>query len=151
MTIHEKIKTEIPLALKARDEVRLRTARALLTAFTNESVTLGKTPQDLIDDEQAIIVVKRLANQRKDSIEQFRKGGREDLIKIEEEELEYLSQYLPEMMSKDAIKEIALAKKAELGVEDKSKMGILMGAIMKETKGKADGADVKEVVEEMLS
>jgi len=86
-----------------------------------------------------------------DSIEQFLKGGREDLAETEKEELPTLEAYLPQMMSIEEIRPIAEAKKAELGVEDKSKMGVLMGAVMKETKGQADGGDVKTVVEELLS
>lgn len=150
MTIHENLREQIKKALKAHDKATLRSVRNLLTALTNESVAKGKTPQDILTDEEALVVIKRLAKQRKESIEQFRAGEREDLVGPEQEELEYLEQYLPEMMSKEEIKKIAEAKKAELGVEDKTKMGILMGAIMKEVAGKADGKDVKEVVEKIL-
>ncbi len=137
-------------ALKARDELRLSVLRGMLSAFTNELVATKRTPQEKLSDDEVISVIKKLAKQRKDSITQFKAGGREDLAGKEEKELTILSEYLPEMMSKEEIVKIAEAKKIELGVEDKSKMGILMGAIMKETGGKADGKDVKEVVESLF-
>lgn len=148
--IHETVKNHITEAMKAKDAATLRAARNLVTALTNEAVALGKTPQDMLDDEAARGVIKRLAKQRKDSIEQFRAGDREDLIPPEEEELAYLTTFLPEMMSLEEIRAIAQKKKEELGIDDTSKMGQLMGAIMKETKGQADGSDVKTVVEEIL-
>jgi uncharacterized protein len=151
MALHSQIKEELKTAMKAKDEVKLRTVRSMLTAFTNELVATGKKPQDELDDQGVLNVIKRLAKQRKDSIEQFEAAGRTDLSAPEKEELAVLESYLPQMMSRDEIRPIAEAKKAELSVTDKSKMGILMGAIMKETAGRADGADVKAVVEELLS
>jgi len=133
--LYEKIKEE------------LEVLRGVLAAFTNELVATGKTPQDVIDDDSALSVIKRLAKQRKDSIEQFEKGERKDLADKEREELTYLEKFLPEVMPKEEIQKIAERKKGELDIEDKAKMGILMGAVMKELKGKADGSDVKEVVE----
>jgi len=150
MSLHEQIRNEIKEAMKSKDTVRLNVLRGVLTAFTNELVATGKTPQDELDDDMALAVIKRLAKQRKDSIEQFEKGGRKDLADKEREELIHLEKFLPETMNKDDIKKIAEAKKAELGVEDRSKMGMLMGAIMKELKDKADGGDVKEVVESLF-
>jgi hypothetical protein len=118
--------------------------------MTNELVATGKTPQDLIDDQGFIAVVKRLAKQRKESIVQFEAAGRHELAEPEKAELAVLETYLPEMMSQEAIRPIAEAKKAELGVTDKSGMGKLIGAITKELAGKADGADVKAVVETLF-
>jgi len=148
--LQNKIKEEVKEAMRAKEPVRLEVLRGVLAAFTNELVATGKTPQDVIDDDSALTVIKRLAKQRKDSIEQFEKGGRKDLADKEREELTYLEKFLPEMMSKEEIQKIAEAKKAELNIEDKAKMGILMGAVMKELKGKADGSDVKEVVEKLF-
>lgn len=150
MTLHEQLKDQLKESLKAKDEVKLRTVRGLLTAFTNELVATGKTPHDMLDDDAGINVIKRAAKQRKDSIEQFEAAGRQELADHEKEELVVLETYLPQMMNKDEIRPIVEAKKAELGVEDKSKMGILMGAVMKECAGKADGGDVKAVVESLF-
>lgn len=137
--------------MKARQELRLSVVRGMLAAFTNELVATKRTPQDVLSDEEALAVIKRLAKQRKDSIEQFRKGNREDLAQKEEDELVILESYLPQTMSREEITPLAQAKMAELGVTDKTKMGMIMGALMKELKGKADGDDVKAVVESLFS
>jgi uncharacterized protein YqeY len=150
MALHTDLKESLKDALRAKEEVRLRTIRSLLTAFTNELVASGKTPQDTLDDEAVLAVIKRLAKQRKDSIQQFEQGGREDLAATEREELAVLDTYLPQMMSTEEIRPVAEVKKEALGVTDKSGMGKLVGAVMQELKGKADGADVKEVVESLF-
>ncbi len=150
MTLHEQIKNEIPEAMKARDTERLRVARNLLAALTNELVAKGQKPNGILPDSDAYAVVKRLAKQRKDSIAQFRIGGREDLVHGEEVELLYLSKLLPAEMSEEEIRAVVLKKKEELGMAETG-AGMLMSAVMKELKGKADGALVKKVVEEILS
>jgi len=151
MSLHDQIKKDVVNALKARNEPVLRAARNLLAALTNELVAKKKKPSEMLGDEDALLVIKRLVKQRKDSISQFKAGGREDLVGKEEEEIVYLEKYLPETMSKDDIKKVVEAKKQELGITDKSQMGTFMGAVMKELKGKADGGDVKAVIEELLA
>ncbi|XKT74953.1 MAG: GatB/YqeY domain-containing protein [Patescibacteria group bacterium UBA2103] len=146
MTIHETLKKELPDAMKAKDEVKLRTIRALLTSFTNELVASKEKPDGMLSDEKALEVITRAAKQRKDSITQFEQGGRLDLARHEREELDIIEEYLPEMMSQEEILELAKVKKEELQIEDSAKAGMLMGALMKDLKGKADGNDVKEVV-----
>lgn len=150
MPLHEQIKTNIKEAMKARDEIRLSTLRCVLSAFTNEIVAQKKRPDELLADTDALKVIKRLANQRKDSIEQFTKGGRPELAESEQKELAVLEKFLPAMMSEAEIRAIAEAKKAELGITDKAKIGQLTGMIMKELAGKADGADVKKVVDSLF-
>jgi len=148
--IHEQIREEIKKAMKAHEALRLEVMRGLLTAFVNELVATKRTPQDILPDEDAQKVIKRASNQRKDSIEQFEKGGRQDLADKEKAELAIIETFLPKMMSKEEIKTIAEAKKAELGVTDKKEMGKFMGSLMKELNGKADGKDVKEVIESLF-
>lgn len=150
MALHEDIRASIKDAMKAKDEVKLRTVRSLITAFTNELVSTGKTPQDQLSDEEILSVIKRSAKQRKESITQYEAANRPELAVPEKEELEVLESYLPQMMSPEEIKPIAEAKKAELGIDDKAKMGMLVGATMKELAGKADGGDVKQVVESLF-
>lgn len=150
MSIHTDLRTTLKEAMKAKDEARLRTVRSMLTAFTNELVATGKTPQDELDDAGALAVVKRLAKQRKESILQYEAGGRPELAVPEKEELAILESYLPTLMSQDAIRPIAEAVKAELGITDKSKLGQLVGAVMKKLQGQADGTDVKAVVESLF-
>jgi len=134
----------------SQDLVRLETMRAMIAGFTNELVAKGKKPSELLTDEEALAVIARLAKQRKDSIEQFKKGNREDLVRIEEEQLEVLQAYLPTLMEKSEIEKIARTKKEELGVSDAAKKGMLMSALMKDLKGRADGTLVKEVVDSLF-
>jgi uncharacterized protein len=150
MSLHESIKSELKEALKAKQEVKLRTVRSMLTAFMNEAVASGRTPQDFLTDAEVLAVVKRLAKQRKESITQYESNNRPELAIPEKEELEVLESYLPQLMSAEEIRPIAAAKKSELGLDDKSKMGMLVGAVMKELAGKADGGDVKQVVESLF-
>ena len=150
MSLHQEIRDGLKEALKAKEEVRLRTIRSMLTAFTNEAVATGGTPQTQLDDDQVLAVIKRLAKQRKESIVQYEAANRPELAVPEKAELIELETYLPQLMSREEILPIAEAKKAELGIDDKSKMGMLMGAIIKELAGKADGGDVKAVVESLF-
>jgi len=148
--LHEQIKNNIKEAMLAKDSIRLEVMRGLVTAFMNELVATGKTPQDMLTDEQAITVITRLAKQRKDSIEQFKKGNREDLVKVEEGQLAILETYLPKLMEKSEVEKIAKSKKEELGINDITKKGMLMSALMKDLKGKADGTLVKEIVDSLF-
>ena len=147
MSIHTDLRTTLKEAMKSKNEVLLRTVRSIMTACTNELVATSRTPQSELSDEETIGVIKRLAKQRKESIAQFEAAGRTELAEPEKEELAILESYLPVLMSKEQIKPIAESVKAELGITDKAKMGMLVGAVMKKLQGQADGADVKVVVE----
>ena len=151
MPLHEQIKSDIKEAMKARDEVRLSTLRGALSAFTNEIVAQKKKPDEMLPDTDALKVIKRLANQRKDSILQFTNGGRPELAESEQKELAILETFLPQMMSEADIRAVAEKKKAELGITDKAKAGQLTGMIMKELAGRADGGDVKKVVDSLFA
>jgi uncharacterized protein YqeY len=148
--LHEKIKEDIREATKRREELRMNVLRGVSAAFTNELVAKRRKPDESLSDEDALAVIARLAKQRKDSIEQFKKGGREDLAKQEEAELVILSDFLPAQMSRAEIETFAKKKKEELDIADKAKAGQFMGIVMKELKGKADGGVVKEVIESLF-
>ncbi|OHA93550.1 MAG: hypothetical protein A3H52_00855 [Candidatus Zambryskibacteria bacterium RIFCSPLOWO2_02_FULL_39_26] len=150
MKLHQQIREEIKEAMKAKDTIRLGVIRGLVAGFTNELVSLKRMPDGELSDDEALNVIRRGVNQRKDSIDQFTKGGRNDLADSEKAELAILETYLPAQMSKDEVLKIAEAKKNEMAITDKSKSGQLMSAIMKELKGKADGNLVKSVVDEIL-
>ncbi len=151
MILQNQIREELKESMKARNELKTLVLKSLLSSFTNELVAQKKKPSEELPDADVLGVIKRAVKQRKDSIQQFKNGGREDLAENEERELEILNVYLPEVMSKEEIFKIAKVKKEELGINDKSKMGMLMGAIMKELKGEADGEDVRKVVDELFS
>ncbi len=148
--LQEKIREEIKNAMRTKDETRLLVLKGALSAFTNELVATKRTPQDKLSDEEALVVLTRLSKQRKDSISQFNAGGRADLAEVEEKELKILEEFLPTLMSVDEIQKVAEAKKAEMGITDATQKGQFIGALMKDLKGKADGGDVKNVVDSLF-
>jgi uncharacterized protein YqeY len=148
--LHEDIKAKIKEAMLARDSVRLEVLRGMVSAFTNELVAKGRKPQEMLSDEEALAVITRLSKQRKDSIEQYTKGGREDLVAEEKAQLAVIETFLPELMSKEEVEKVVKAKQAELGITDPTKKGMLMSGVMKDLKGKADGAIVKAVVDSLF-
>lgn len=150
MTIHETIKEQIKDAMRAKDALRLEVLRGLQALFSNELIA-KKSNDPLLKDEDTIAIIKRAVKQRKDSIEQFEKGGRSDLAQKERAELGILEGYLPATMSREEIAKHVRAKLQEAGgTIEKNKAGQFVGMMMKELKGKADGADVKAVVDELL-
>jgi hypothetical protein len=147
----DQIREDMKIAMRAKDDLRLQTLRGTLAAFTNELVSKSMKPTDPVPDTMVVMVVKRLAKQRKDAAEQFTTGGRTDLADKEKAELKILEAYLPQSASKEDIEKVAKAKIAELGVTDASGIGKLTGAVMKEFAGNADGNDIREVLQKLLS
>ena len=145
--LREKMKD----AMRAKDSVGLSVIRGIITMITNDLVAKGGKPTDILPEDDILALVRRASKQRKDSIEQFEKGGRLDLAETEKAELAVLEEMLPAQMSEDEVRTIATAKATELGIEDKSKANQLMGALMKDLKGKADGTVVKTVVDSMFA
>ena len=151
MNLKEIIKEDLKEAMRNHDETAKNTLKGLLSAFINELVASGKTPRDKLSEEDILKVLKKMEKQRKDAISKFIEGGRDDLVKLERAELQVLKKYLPERMSIEKINEIAKIKKEDMNIDDKSKMGILIGAVMKECAGQADGNDVKNAVESLFN
>lgn len=138
-------------AMRAKDTVKLGVVRGLIAACTNESVTKGYGPDGVLTDDEVLSVVMRAAKQRKDSIQQFTDGGRPELAEGEKAELSILETMLPAQMSREEIVAAATAKAQEMGVTDKTKANMLMGSLMKDLKGRADGTIVKEVIDGMFA
>ena len=126
MSLHDELRESLKTAMKAKDAVTLTTIRSIMTACTNELVATGKTPQDQLDDAGILAVIKRLAKQRKESIVQYEAANRPELAEPEKLELAVLEAYLPTLMTQEELRPIAEAKKAELGITDKNKLGILV-------------------------
>ena len=138
-------------AMKAKDDLRRDTLRGALAAFTNELVAKGRKPTEELADNDAVTVLKRLGKQRKEAAEVYTIGGRAELAEKELSELKIIEAYLPQTASREEIEKVARAKKEALGVTDASGIGKLTGAVMKEFAGRADGNEVKEVVQKILS
>jgi uncharacterized protein len=148
MSLQTDIKAQMIEAMKAKDATRLSVIRGLLSSFTNEAVAKKRRPDEELSDEEVMTVITRAVKQRKDSIEQFEKGGRPELAEAEKVELTILEAYLPQQMTREEIFKYVKEKAAkEQPAPDKKNQ--FMGMIMKELKGKADGALVKEAVDSL--
>jgi uncharacterized protein YqeY len=146
----QELKEMMKDAMRAKDQVKLAVVRGLMTAATNEAVQKGKGPDGVLSEDEMLSVVLRASKQRKDSIEQFEKGGRPELAAGEKVELAIIEAMLPAQMSQEEIIAAAKAKAAELGIADKAGANKLMGMLMKDLKGKADGNAVKAVVDDLF-
>ena len=151
MSKHIDIREEIKKAMLAKDSLRLSVLRGLLSAFTNQLVATKRKPDEELSDEDVLEVISKQARQRKDSIEQFEKGGRADLADDEKAELKILEAYLPAQMSYEEVLDFVQKKINEVGFVDKSKSGQFMGLIMKDLKGKTDGQVVKKAIDSLLA
>lgn len=133
----------------AKDETRTLVLRGVQAEIQRDLIA-KKSAANEAKDEDVMAVIKRLVKQRRDSIEQFTKGSRLDLAASEAKEMKILEAYLPASMPRKDIEKAVKAKKAELGINDKSGAGKLIGAVSKELKGKAEGSDIKAVVDELF-
>lgn len=149
MTLQEQMKENMKSAMRERNMTAVTTYRGLMSAMTNAIVAAGKSPNTPVDDVMGLEVLTKESKKRKDSIKQYEDAGRPELAEDEKVELAIIEQFLPELMSVDDIKSIAAAKIADMG--DDINKGKLMGSLMGELKGKADGNDVKSVVDELLA
>jgi len=148
--LSQDIRTQMIAAMKAKDQVRLDTLRGCLAAFTNELVAKGKKPTEELSDDEAMTVLKRLGKQRADAVEQFTKGGRVELAEKEAAEKKIIQEFLPQMASREQIEKVAREKMTNVDASDKAAMGKLIGVVMKEFGGRADGNDVKAVVSSLF-
>lgn len=151
MAIKDQIMADLKQAMKNKDKDRLRVLRSIKSKLLEREINERKEGEATLSDEQTIEVLMKAAKQRKESIEQFEEGGREDLAGSEKKELEVIESYLPEMLSEEEVRDIVRDKIEELGAEDMSDMGQVMGTLMQELKGKAEGSLVSKVVKEELS
>lgn len=148
MSLKEKINQDLITAMKAKDEATLRTLRMVKSAIMKHEVS-GKDVQ--AGDEKVMEIIQKEAKARKDSVEQFRSGGREDLALKEEEELEVLNKYLPTQLSEEEITAIVKEAIAASGASSQAEIGKVMPLIMPKVKGRADGALVNSLVKTLLS
>lgn len=151
--MQDKIRESLKEAMIAKDSFRMTVMRGILSGFTNELVAKGKKPTEQLTDEEAIAVMRRALKQRKESALSFRNGGREDLAEKEDKEGQIIESFLPKMMSVEEVesKVSDIISKLQIDKSDKSASGKIMGEVMRELKGLADGGDVKNAVSKILS
>ncbi len=147
MNLKDKINADLKEAMKSGDKVRLQTVRsirALILEFEKSGANREMTEEDEIK------LLTSAAKKRKDAIEQYRNAGREDLAEKEEAELKIIETYLPEQLSEEEIEAKVKEIAAKVGATEKKDFGKLMGAAMKELKGKADGNLIRKAAEKIL-
>lgn len=147
MSIATNLNEDLKNAMKEHNKNALNVIRSLKSALTNEKVALG---HDLSDDEE-LTVISREVKQVKESIAEFKDGGRDDLVAEQEEQLAVLSNYAPKQMSKEEIDKVVEETISEVNASAMSDFGKVMGAIMPKVKGKADGNEVNKSVKAHLS
>ncbi len=150
MSTKELIESDIKKAMKSKDQDRLKVLRSLKSKLMEKEISERKGGEAELSEEHAIEVLMKAAKQRKESIEQFEEGGRDDLADVEKAELEIIEQYLPTMMEEDEVRKIVKEKIDQLGASGMQDMGKVMGPLMGQLKGKAEGSMVSRVVKEEL-
>ncbi len=148
MNLESKIQQDMKAALKAGDRTTLETLRGLLAQIKDERIK--KRPAELSEDD-ILTVIQRAVKRRKESIELYRQGNRQDLVEKEQQELEILQKYLPEQLSRDEIMHIVNQVIEQVGATSIKDMGKVMGSVMKQVKGRADGKEIQQIVRERLS
>ncbi len=147
MGLKEKIDQELKEAMKSRDERKISALRMLKTAIRRAEVDKMR---ELTEDE-IIAVIADEAKKRREAIEEFARGGREDLVLQEKEELAVLEAYLPKPLSREEIEEMARQAIKEVGATSPRQMGQVMKVLMPRVRGRADGSLVSQIVQELLA
>ncbi|MGL4379284.1 MAG: GatB/YqeY domain-containing protein [Microcoleaceae cyanobacterium] len=151
MSLREKIDAEIKAAMKSKDKVRLETVRSIKKVLLEKESSARGAGQETLTEDQELEVLMQGAKQRRDAIEQYQKAGREDLADKEAAELAIIEEYLPKQMSDEEISAFIDDILIKLGVTSPHEMGKVMGSVMQQLKGKADGKKIQELVKAKLN
>ena len=147
MELQDKLLEDMKSAMKSGDQVKLDTIRILRSQLKNANISSGEE----LSEQDVIGVLSKEAKKRKEAIELYKQGGREELADKEEKEFEIIHSYLPEALPDEAISEIIQKVIQEIGAEGLHDMGKVMGQVMAQVKGRADGGQVQAMVKKMLS
>lgn len=147
MGLQEQLMEDMKAAMKSGDKPTVETLRLIRSQVKNVAISKG---EDLSDDD-VISVLTKEAKKRKESIELYKKGGRDELAESEEKELGIIQSYLPEAISEEELSQIVQSAIEESGAESMKEMGKVMGFVMPQVKGRADGKAVREMVKQKLS
>jgi uncharacterized protein len=151
MSLKEQIGEDIKSAMKSKDKIRLETVRSIKKVILEKEVALRPKGQDSLTEEQEIEVLSQQAKQRRDSIEQYQKAGREDLAEKESQELAIIETYLPKQLSEAEVNTIIDEIITSVGATSAKDLGKVMGTAMQKLKGKADGKKIQELVKQKLA
>ncbi|MBT2690470.1 GatB/YqeY domain-containing protein [Bacillus sp. ISL-47] len=147
MSLLERLNEDMKQAMRNKEKEKLTVIRMIKASLQNEAIKLGEE----LNEEQELTVLSREVKQRKDSLHEFEKAGREDLVEKIRTELQYVELYMPKQLSEEEVSKIVAETVAETGASSKADMGIVMAAIMPKVKGKADGSLVNKLVQQHLS
>ncbi|MBN2219882.1 MAG: GatB/YqeY domain-containing protein [Kosmotogaceae bacterium] len=150
MTLYDRIQQEMKEAMKARDSLKTNTLRSVISSVKMYLASSEEARSGEVTDEIVIGLIGKEAKKREESIEAYRKAERDDLVKSESEELEILKSYLPEEMSPDEIRAVALKTIEDLKANTPSDLGKVMRELMVRLKGRVDGKLVNKIVRELL-
>ncbi len=145
-SLTDKLYEEQKKASKAKDRFRLSVIRMLRSELQNAAIAKKST----LDSDEEMTVLNREVKKRQESLEEYKKADRQDLVDDLEKEIEILQKYLPEQLSEEELKKMVEEAIAETGAESKREMGKVMGLLMPKVKGKADGNVVRRIVEDKL-
>ena len=152
MDLRDQLMDDLKEAMRQRDERRKTTIRSVIAAIKNEETELDSSGERVsLDDEGILLLIAQQAKQRRDSITEYRRGGREDLVAEEEAELAILQTYLPRQLTREEIETEARRVIAEVGASGPRDMGKVMKPLMADLRGRADGKEVNQVVRELLA
>ena len=147
MSIKDRVKADMVTAMKAQDKERLGTVRLIQSALRKKEIDSMKD----IDDAGMVALLQNMAKQRRDSIEQFQKGNRPDLVAKEEKELVIIEAYLPAQLSAAELEAIVVTTIKEVGATSMKEMSTVMKAVSAKVAGQADGSTISQVVRAKLS
>lgn len=146
MTLQDRIESAMRDSMRARDERRTQTLRMAMSAAHNRQIEVGRA----LTDEDYVEILGKQVKQRRESIEAFRSGGRDAMAENEEAEAAILSEFLPEPLSADELASLVRAAIAETGATSATDLGKVMGKVVPQTKGRADGKAVSDLVRQLL-
>ena len=146
MSLKETLNNDIKTAMKAKDKETLAVLRMIKTAV--QAAEIDKKEE--LNAEEELTILAREAKQRRESLAEFVKAGRDELVSKTEAEIEIVERYLPKQLSVEEVKEVIATVAEKIGATTQKEFGKLMGAVMKELKGKADGNVIKEQVKAHL-
>jgi Uncharacterized conserved protein len=146
MTLQDRIESAMRDSMRARDERRTQTLRMAMSAAHNRQIEVGRA----LTDEDYVEILGKQVKQRRESIEAFRSGGREAMADNEEAEAAILAEFLPEPLSSGELESVVRAAIAETGAASPADLGKVMAKVVPQTKGRADGKAVSDLVRRVL-
>jgi uncharacterized protein YqeY len=146
MSLGERLNEDMKQAMKSQDKFKLSVIRMVRSSIKNQEIDLKRT----LDDNEVLDILSREIKQRKDSLQEFEKAGRNDLVEGLQAELAILAEYQPQQLTEEEVKAIVQETIEQVGASSKADMGKVMTALMPKVKGRADGKTVNQLVQQLL-